>query len=125
MKLTTQLFRFGLVGCTALGIHLLTVMHLVSVWRLPPLMANIVGFLVAFQLSYWGHYKWTFHSDQMTHKRALFRFFATACLGFLLNESLYASILHATSLSYDTALFLTLLVTAGSTFLLSKAWAFR
>lgn len=121
----TQLIRFGLIGCIAMGVHWLSVVLLVQLWAIPPLIANILGFLLAFQVSYWGHYTWTFGATHLSHKTASFRFFTTACLGFIVSESLYACALYLTPLSYEMSLILVLFLTAGLTFILSKFWAFR
>lgn len=123
--LKKQLMRFGLIGLAALSVHLLTVMLLVRTWEIPPLGANVVGFLLAFQISYWGHYKWTFTAGQVSHKKASLRFFILAVSNFCLNEFMYASLLQATPLPYDVALFVVLIFISASTFILSKFWAFR
>jgi len=123
--LKKQLMRFGLIGLAALSVHLLTVMLLVRTWEIPPLGANVAGFLLAFQISYWGHYKWTFTADQVSHKKASLRFFILAVSNFCLNEFMYAGLLQATPLPYDVALLAVLIFISASTFILSKFWAFR
>ncbi len=123
--LKRQFLRFGLVGVAALSVHLLFVMLLVRTCDFPPLGANICGFLLAFQVSYWGHYKWTFTADHVSHKRAVTRFFTIAVSSFCLNELLYAILLHFTPLPYDVALLMVLIFISGLTFVLSKFWAFR
>ncbi len=123
--LKKQVMRFGLVGLTALSVHLLSVMVLVKTWGISPLGANFLGFLLAFQVSYWGHYKWTFVADHVSHKRASLRFFILAGSTFGINELLYAGLLKTTELPYDVALLMVLIVISVSTFVLSKFWAFR
>jgi putative flippase GtrA len=123
--LKKQLMRFGLIGLTALSVHLLSVMLLVRTWEIPPLGANVLGFLLALQVSYWGHYKWTFTADHVSHKRAGLRFFIIALSNFGINEIMYAGLLHTTHLPYDFALLMILIFMAVSTFILSKFWAFR
>jgi len=123
--LKKQLIRFGLIGLTALSVHLLSVMLLVRTWEIPPLGANVLGFLLALQVSYWGHYKWTFTADHLSHKRAALRFFIIALSNFGINEIMYAGLLRTTRLPYDLALLMVLIFMAISTFILSKFWAFR
>jgi putative flippase GtrA len=122
--LRTQLIRFAVIGCTAMGIHWSTVVLLVQRWDLPPLIANILGFLLAFQISYLGHYRWTFKATHLSHKTTSVRFFATACLGFFLSESFYALALYMTPLPYELSLIIVLFLISTSTFVLSKFWAF-
>lgn len=120
-----QLFRFGVIGLTALGVHLFAVMIMVSMLGLAPLIANVIGFLIAFQVSYWGHYKWTFEAEHIPHKMAYARFFFTASCNFIFNEILYAGLLYNTELPYDLALFIVLIFISALTFIVSKFWVFR
>jgi putative flippase GtrA len=119
-----QFTRFGTIGLTALSTHLLIVMFLVTDWEIPPLMANIVGFLCAFQISYWGHCKWTFTAQPLSHQQAMSRLFLVSSSSFLLNEMLYAGLLNLTTLRYDVALFIVLIFVSALTFVLSKFWVF-
>ncbi|MBI2706901.1 MAG: GtrA family protein [Proteobacteria bacterium] len=123
--LKKQLIRFGLIGLTALSVHLLSVMLFVKTCEIPPLGANVLGFLLAFQVSYWGHYKWTFTADHLPHKQASLRFFIIALSSFGINELMYAGLLQTTHLPYDLALLMVLIFISVSTFILSKFWAFR
>ena len=120
-----QLMRFGIIGFGVLGAHLLLVMYFVKQWGVHPLNANILSFFFSIQLSYWGHYKWTFKADHISHKSASTRFFVIACGTFILNEIMYAMVLQMTNLPYDVALFMISLLVATSRFFLAKFWAFR
>lgn len=120
-----QFLRFLMIGGLAFSVHFLAVKQCVGQWNIHPLLANILAFLLAFQVSYWGHSQWTFEASHLPYKQTVLRFFAVACTGFLLNETLYAMLLHMTALSYDVALILVLIITAVSTFIFSKLWAFR
>ena len=123
--LTTQLFRFGIIGLLALSVHLFSVMVLARLFNISPLGANILGFFLAFHVSYWGHYKWTFEADDVSHKSTAIRFFTIAFSNFIINEVLYASLLYNTNLPYDIALFIVLIFVAVWSFILSKFWVFR
>ncbi|BEV73696.1 MULTISPECIES: GtrA family protein [unclassified Paludibacterium] len=120
-----QLFWFGVVGISALIVHFVVVTVFLTPLGLAPLLANIVGFLVAFQVSYWGHRQLTFGQVSVPHHQALPRFFGIACLSFAVNESLYALLLRYTPLDYRVALLIVLFTVAALTFVLSKLWAFR
>lgn len=121
-----QLFFFLLVGGSAALVHLLVVAGLVPLFSMNPLWANIIGFLVAFQVSYFGHRYLTFQQQaaQTQHKQAMPKFFAVALGSFALNQGLYALLLQ-TTLDYRVALFIVLLVVAVVTFVISKLWAFK
>ena len=118
-----QVSRFALVGVTALMVHWLVVRLLVPL-GLAPLVANVFGFLVAFNVSYFGHRKLTFKAEQLNHSRTLPKFATVALGSFAINESLYALLLLFTPLRYDIALFIVLGVVAVLTYLFSRFWAF-
>lgn len=120
-----QVIRFGVVGVTALMVNWLVVAVLVPTLDMVPLLANVFAFLVAFQVSYWGHRSWTFNARTLRHSQTLPRFLVVSCSSFLINEFLYFLLLEFTVLDYRTALLIVLAIVAMSTFLLSRKWAFR
>lgn len=121
--MTRELFWFGVVGVSAMATHFVAVAALVPA-GLPPLVANVPAFLIAFQVSYWGHRRLTFQAGHVAHRQALPRFFAVSSLGFAVNEGLYALLLEFTPLDYRAALFIVLVAVAVMTFVLGKFWAF-
>ncbi|MCY1537435.1 GtrA-like protein [compost metagenome] len=102
---------------------LLLVRLVLMAWM--PLTANLLGFLPAFKVSYWGHRLKTFNAGAVSHTLALPRFFLVACLGFALNEAVYFLLLRFTQLDYRPALLLVLAAVAALTFLLGRLWAFQ
>lgn len=118
-----QVSRFIGVGITALIVHWLVVRMLVP-QGMPPLIANVFGFVVAFNVSYFGHRKLTFKAEELNHSRTLPRFAAVALGSFAVNETLYALLLIFTPLRYDLALFFVLGVVAVLTYIFSRFWAF-
>ncbi len=79
-----RLFRFGVVGVSATLTHAAILWALVESVQMRPSLATVIGFLVAFNVSYFGHYYFTFRSTQ-PHKRALPGFALTATAGAVLN----------------------------------------
>ncbi|MEJ6004235.1 GtrA family protein [Paucibacter sp. AS339] len=120
----SSLAWFGVIGASAAAVHMGVVWGLVSQLQWPALAANVLGFLLAFCVSFLGHHRLTFAAQQSSAKQALPRFAAVALLGFISNESLYALLLKA-GMEYRLALFLVLLAVAAMTWLLSRFWAFR
>jgi putative flippase GtrA len=114
---------FIAVGSAAFAVHFLIVSALVP-FGPRPLLANVVGFLGAFGVSFLGHERWSFPARRRDRARAMRRFFIVAACGFAFNELLYAMLLGLTELGFRLALFLVLVLTAVSTFLLSRYWAF-
>jgi putative flippase GtrA len=117
-----QLARFGAVGIAAMAVHWLIVAILVPL-RSPPLLANVAGFAIAFNVSYAGHRRWTFAATTAKHS-TFKRFVGVALLSFAVNEALYYVLLQA-GMEYRVALLVVLVAVAALTFLLSRYWAFR
>lgn len=120
-----QLLRFGLVGATAAATHFVVAVACVRGLRLDPQLANVVGFLVAFTVSFLGQWRWTFGTHAAPLARALPSFFVVSVSGFAANALAYRWLLTHTALRYDVALALVLMAVAAMTFLLSRFWAFR
>ena len=98
---------------------------LVSVAHMPPLLANVAGFLVAFFVSFGGHARWTFPTPSHERGSARRRFFVLALTSFLLNQASYAWALHwAGERWYLPALGFVLVGVSGVTFILANVWAF-
>lgn len=115
---------FLLVGATAAAVHQGAVMVMVESGLLTPAIANFPGFATAWLVSYLGHRHLTFRSSR-PHREAAPRFLVVALLAFAANQTLFVALLNLTSLHYAVALFLTLVVVAIGTYVLSARWAFR
>ena len=124
--MTRQVAWFIAVGCAAAAVHLVTVMVLVSGLGWQPLLANVVAWLLAFCVSFAGHWHLTFPKSGAPLARAATRFLAISLGGFVINEAMYAVLLHlAGTRWYAVILFFVLLAVAVITWLLSSRWAFR
>ncbi|VVC75705.1 hypothetical protein AQUSIP_09950 [Aquicella siphonis] len=124
LPLLMQLFRFGIVGLSAAAIHFGTVVLMVQGYTVPPLVANIFGFAVSFQMSYWGHRLWTFQESSALHRIAFPRLLFVQIVNFAANEALFFLFL-AMKLPYMVALVIVLTVLPVFTFISSKLWVFR
>ncbi|MEI7910745.1 MAG: GtrA family protein [Verrucomicrobiota bacterium] len=118
----SQLVRFGCVGAVAAAVHLGVVWLLVVLLDMAPLLANVAGFGLAFQVTYFGHSQWTFNTIKRSgdYRRMLM----VSVSAFALNEALYAVLLQTTTLDYRIALGLVLVAVAGLTFVGSRVWVF-
>jgi putative flippase GtrA len=119
-----RLVWFVAVGCAAALTHLGVVVLLVSRHGQLPLVANVIGWLTAFVVSFAGHWLLTFRSQQAPLWRAVRRFFGVSAAGFATNEFAYALLLQWSSWRYDVVLALVLVGVAVITYLLSWRWAF-
>lgn len=113
------------MGCSAAAVHFGVVVLLVSGAGRPPLAANVVGWLVAFVVSFLGQWQLTFRAHGAPLLRALRRFFLLSFTGFAINEATYAVLLHFSRLPYDVLLAVVLVGVAVMTYLLGSRWAFR
>lgn len=123
--LIRQIVYFVAVGCAAALTHWAVAVGVVRIAGMPPLGANVFGWLVAFVVSFAGHYTLTFRHQHAPLGRAARRFFGVSALGFIMNEASYAWLLEATRIRYDLLLALILIGIAGLTFVLGRVWAFR
>ena len=121
--MSASTFWFLAVGGTAALVHM-GVFALVQDHMLPEL-ANALGFVIAFGVSFAGH-RWLSFKDATTSVRtSLGRFAVTALAGFASNELIFALLLRVAGLPALVALFVALVFAAGQTFLFSRFWAFR
>ena len=120
-----QIAIFVAVGTAAALTHLAVVGAAVEILSLQPLAANVIGFFIAFLVSFSGHARWTFPLAPARYAAARTRFFAVALTGFVLNQTAYAEALRLFGpRHYLPVLAAVLLGVAAATFLLSKLWAF-
>ena len=89
-----------------------------------PLKANLVGWLVAFSVSFLGHFSLTFRGHGAGWVQAASRFFLISAGGFAINEAAYAVLLRWSGHRYDLVLAAVLVAVAGVTYVLSRHWAF-
>ena len=115
-----QLLQFAVVGGAAAATHLAVVWVLVASTGMAPLAANVLAFLVAFIVSYNGHALLTFSAAQVRGWGVVVRFFAVACLSFVVNEVLYAAALRWLPWHYVLSLALVLVLILPLTYWTNK-----
>lgn len=120
-----QISWFVLVGTTASGVHWVVAILGVQYIHLNPLWANLIGWLVAFTVSFSGHYHLTFRHQRAGVMQAIRRFFMISACGFAVNELSYAYLLATTQIRYDWLLAIILVAVAGATFVTSRIWGFK
>lgn len=116
-------FWFLAVGGTAAATHV--AVFSLAMPHLWPELANALGFVIAFFVSFGGH-RWLSFSDTSTPVgTSLGRFALTALSGFACNELVFVLLLRALHWNEHLALISALVLAAGQTYLLSRFWAFR
>lgn len=115
--------RFGLVGLAATGTHMLALLLFCERTALPLLLSNTLAFLVAFGISFGGHYFWTFRSPGAP-LRAAGRFFVIAGIAFLCNTLTLLAVNASGFLSPFHASLAAIFVIPPTTYIASRLWGF-
>lgn len=116
---------FLLVGGAAALTHLGVFIGLEHTTRLWPEVANAVGFVVAFGVSFIGHRRLSFSDARTDLWQSLRRFGATALAGFACNEGVLMLLHRLLDWPALPSLVVALIVAAAQTFVLGRFWAFR
>jgi putative flippase GtrA len=125
MSLKKELGFFLAVGIAAALVHLLSVWLLVHLDLLRPLQANIIGFLIAVNVSYIGHSRFTFNYKKKLSVYHWTKFFSIAVVSFLINQTAYFYALNWFGLNFYLPILMVILIAvAAFTFLFSKFWVF-
>ncbi|MDF7675920.1 GtrA family protein [Neisseriaceae bacterium ESL0693] len=126
LVLPSETLWFVVVGALAAGTHLTCLFIAVRFMHILPKYANILAFMLAFLVSFAGHYRLTFQATTQIWHQALWRWLCSAIIGFCLNQLLFLWGLHLFGQQQYlwTWLVVTLLVTL-LTFLMGKFWAFH
>ena len=114
---------FLVVGAAASATHVL-VFALVE-RRTWPELANVLGFLVAFAVSFFGHRFLSFTDASTSAQTSLLRFAVTALAGFATNEAIFVLLYRVFGWPSLVALACGLVLAAAQTFVLSRYWAFK
>lgn len=115
-----MLARFGGVGVIATLVHLGVAGLALMVWPdMSPFLANLIAFLVAFQVSFWGHRRFTFRRSGRAH-----RFFVLAFAGFALNNGVLAALLGLTALNGIVAITAATFAVPLLMYIAARFWAF-
>jgi len=119
----SQILRFICVGVIAAIVNLGVVVFIVEVTTIKPLIANIFAFIVALQISYRGHRKFTFSTTRTSHFKTFPKLLFLQLLNLIANEYLFALLLSF-HFYYPIALFIVLASMPLFTFLISKYFIF-
>lgn len=124
-SLTGQIFKFVCIGTLAAFVNFIVDILLVELTPLSPLIANFFGFIIAFQVSFFGHRFWTFYEHKIKAPHmAWIKFLIVAITSLFLNQTLYYFYLTLID-NYIIALFFALITVPPITFFISKIWAFK
>lgn len=123
--LKKQLSYFIIIGILASITNFVIAWLLVELDIFKPMVANFFAFLIAFNVSYFGHRFLTFSTTTQSHKKAATQFFINVMIGLALNEGIYYVLLYLLHIQYLLALFITMGLVAVYTFVVSKFLIFK
>ena len=128
-----QALWFLVVGASAAAVHFLVLISVVSFTTISPAWANVIAFLLAFIVSFLGHFYLTFSTSTTSSLykdrqplHTLLKWVASSVIGFAANQGLFVLGLNWFGESYY--IFIWLVITAiitVMTFALGKLWAFK
>lgn len=121
--MSASTFWFLAVGAAAALTHM--GVFALAQHQMWPEVANALGFVIAFFISFGGHRLLSFKDAGTSVVTSFKRFIVTALAGFCSNELVFIVLLRALELPSLMALFVALVFAAGQTFVLSRFWAFR
>lgn len=128
LELVRQGGKFGVVGLLATATHVGMMIVLVEWFDWRPMTANFGAFSVAFVVSFFGHYRWTFANQTAVETgswhRPFARFIVTSLIGLALNSVAVFIVVDVAGLSYVYALAIMVSLVPGILFLIGKFWAF-
>lgn len=124
LALIKQLLRFGIIGGASTFINCIVFVWLVDYLKLQPLAGNLLAFLAAFLISYFGHSSWTF-KHKHHNKEKLLKFFMTSMLGLAINSGFVWVLMHMLSQSAYVAILPMIFITPLLIFYINKTWVFN
>lgn len=141
-----QALWFLIVGASAALVHFLMLVSIVNLTTTRPALANIFAFLIAFIVSFIGHFYLTFrhaipdtivdysnqnnagasYGTKTNTLQTLLKWFASSAAGFALNQGLFVLGISWLGERYYMLIWLvvTVIITV-MTFALGKLWAFK
>lgn len=118
-----SVLRFITVGLIATVTHVLGALVFNSAFAVPPLAANLFGFLLATGVSYGGHWLWTFGAAS-AHRHAMPRFIVLSVSCFCLSQFIVYVVTRLAGLPLWVAMIPVLLLLPPFSFLVSRAHVF-
>lgn len=124
IQLITQLFRFGIVGSLATLLNSVVFVTLVNSLKFQPLLGNLLAFLAAFCISYFGHSWWTFKNNRHSNEK-LIKFLMTSLVGLGINSVFVCILMHRLHQSAYVATLPMIFVTPLLIFFINRSWVFK
>jgi putative flippase GtrA len=119
---TGRVARFAVVGLVATAVHAFFYTLLAETVGMDAMLANWLGFAIAFSVSLFGHSMWTFGTGLSSARAA--RFLLVAAMGLGANTFFVWLVVEAMAFRPVAALPFIVFVTPALTYMVSRFWAF-
>lgn len=116
--------RFTLIGILAASVHISIAWVLIAQAIFTPLPANIIAFLLAFMVSFSGHYYWTFGARSDIFQ-SLRRFLIIAVCAMIINNLILVFLLQYKLIPAVLSVVIAACIIPVVTYILSHFWAFK
>ncbi len=117
-----KLFRFGLSGLIASGLHTLVAIMAITMAQLSPATANGLAFLIATLLSYQLNTRWSFSA--VVERKNFYRFIIVSAIGLLLAVSI-SGIAEHFGFNYLIGIALVVCTVPIVSFLFHNFWTYK
>ena len=119
-----QFFKFSIVGFFATACHAIFFYFLISTTMLPIFLSNLLSFILALNISFFGNFFFTF-SISNNFKDAMVRFFLVAITGFFINN---LSLLLLLNLTYSSKILIATIpsiISSVFVFSFARFWVYK
>ena len=124
INLGRYILRFGSVGLLATLTHFLFLWFLFNYTNLAPLWANLLSYCIAFNVSFFLNFKWTFQSEKDTTEAAI-KFLLSSLFAMFINSCIFYTMILAGWFEPFISACIAALFSATFMFLLTYFWAFK
>ncbi|WP_095588807.1 GtrA family protein [Actibacterium ureilyticum] len=118
-----QALRFGLVGGLSTLVHMAVAQGLLAFDLASLGWSNVLGFVTAFFVSFFGHYHFSFQRNT-PFLRSMGRYGVIALMGFAVNNFVLIGLVAMNVLPESVALAIAIIIVPVGTFVASRFWGF-
>lgn len=116
--------RFIIIGGLATLVHYVAALTAYGVFNVPPLWANFIAFIIAFNVTYLGHYFWVFKSEN-SHRSSLPKSLSVSLTGLMLSQLIVWGLTEKLDFPFHFTLIAAVTLVPIVTFSLNRFWVFK
>jgi putative flippase GtrA len=127
-KLLVEMLKFGVVGGTAIFVHLGVFSGLIEFSTVRPMLANLLGFVLSLLVSFCGHNWWTFKRGTEGRPSVSIigsRYLVVVLSGFAVSSLIVFVSIEILQTRYAFTVFLIFAIVPLAQFIMGRLWTFR